>query len=246
MTSSSSHINELQVENKRLKAEIKMLTGWVSLVTHNNTEIFESLRWLIDAYNNKIISKEEFYSFLPQIRKDLTKHLQTSKDTNAWLHTQLGGFTPQQNVLIALELFNKLKKEYMKALDRKQLTFKFKGDPAHEIISDKILLFYILSKIFHNAIKYSNKGQEIHMEIAQNKNKQVLSIIDFGIGISEENINSIYSFDTPVFEGTSGEVGAGLSLKIVQNFVYLLKGNIEIKSLLNKGTAVSVFLPLIE
>jgi len=184
----TEEIKALQLESKELKEEINQLKGWISLISHNNTEIFGSLKWMVEAYEDQTISKEDFFKLLPQIKKDVTKHLQTSKDTSAWLRTQFGGFKPQQNTLNALELFTQLKEEYENALENKNLSFEFQGDPTLDIISDKVLLNFILNKVVHNAIKYSNKGQTIHFEASKTDTDYVLSIIDYGMGISQENL----------------------------------------------------------
>lgn len=239
-----NQITTLRLENEKLKEEIEMLTGWISLISHNNTEIFGSLNWIIEAYENKTISNEDFFKLLPQVKKDVTKNLQTTIDTRDWLRTQFGGFTPQQNSISVLELFNLLKEEYKEALNKKDLSFEYKGDPTLEIISDKILLFFILSKITHNAIKYSNKEQTVYLEASKEQSSYVLSIIDYGSGISKESLNSIYSFDNPIYEGTAGEIGAGLSLKIVRHFVLLLNGDMKLRSIDNNGTTVTIHLPL--
>jgi signal transduction histidine kinase len=70
-------------------------------------------------------------------------------------------------------------------------------------------------------------------------------VVDFGTGIGEKYLSAIFNYDNPVFTGTAGEKGAGLSLKIVKNFISLMHGNIKIISSENKGTAVSIFLPKI-
>ena len=241
----TEEIKALRLENEELKEEINLLKGWISLISHNNTEIFGSLKWMIEAYDDQTISKEDFFKLLPQIKKDVTKHLQTSKDTREWLRTQFGGFKPQLNPINALNLFTQLNEEYENILEQKSLLFEFKGDPKLEVVTDKILLYFILSKVLHNAIKYSNKGQIIHFEASKTDTNYVLSIIDYGIGISQENLKSIYSFDNPVYQGTNGEIGAGLGLKIVQYFVSLLTGSIEFESSSPGGTTVILRLPVI-
>jgi signal transduction histidine kinase len=66
-------------------------------------------------------------------------------------------------------------------------------------------------------------------------------VIDFGTGMVEKYLSAIYTYDNPIFLGTAGEKGVGLSLKIVKNFISLLDGNIQIISAENKGTTVSFF-----
>lgn len=240
-----NQITSLALENKRLKDKVKMLTGWISLISHDSKEVFGSLNWIIDAYDNEIISKDDFFKMLPQIKKDANKNLQTSKDTSDWLRTQLGGFVPKQDSINAFDLFEQLKAEYKEALHKKELSFEFKDDASLTIVSDQILLLFILRKVLHNAIKYSypNTNQSIYFQASKKGKESIISITDFGTGILENNLNSIYSFDNPVFEGTVGEIGAGLSLKVAQDFVFLLDGSIELNSSENKGTTVSIHLP---
>lgn len=239
----ADQIKALQLENKKLKDEVKMLTGWISLISHDNKEVFGSLQWIIEAYETKIISKEDFLKMLPQIKKDTNKNLQTSKDTSDWLRTQFGNFVPNQDSINVFELYKHLKTEHEEALLKKELSLEFKGDTSLTITADKILLPFILRKIIHNAIKFSHANHPIYFETNQKEEEFIISIIDLGIGISENNLKSIYSFDNSVHEGTEGEIGAGLSLKVVQEFVLLLNGSIEVNSSENEGTTVSIHLP---
>jgi C4-dicarboxylate-specific signal transduction histidine kinase len=70
----------------------------------------------------------------------------------------------------------------------------------------------------------------------------IISVIDFRTGMNEKYLSEIFTYGTPLFLGTAGEKGVGLSLKIVKNFMSLLNGDIQIISAENKGTTVSLFL----
>lgn len=239
-------IEALKLENQRLKNENNLLTGWISLISHDTKQIFGSLQWIIEAYESNMINKDDFFNMLPQIKKDAKKSLQTAIDTSDWLKTQFGNFKPKQDVLNAFDLYEQLKQEFDNKLLKKELSFEFKGDAELSIISDKVLLMFILRKIVDNAIKYSNPGKNINFTISKEGNEILLSIVDFGTGIVGNHLKSIYSFENPVFQGTAGEIGAGLGLKIVQSFVFLVDGSIEIDSLENEGTKVNIRLPQID
>lgn len=238
-------IEELELEIERLQYENRLKTGWISLIAHDTKEIFGSFLWLVNALENQTLSAENFFKMLPQVKHDAIKNLQTVQDTTAWLKTQYGNFKPKHEELNVYETFQKLKNEYNESLHKKQLRFQFVGDKEQSITTDRVLIFFILNKLVHNAIKYSNPGQEIIFQVSMVENNAVLSIEDWGIGINEKHLKDIMSFDTPVFEGTDGELGAGLSLKIVENFLFLMDGKMEIVSSENKGTKISVFLPQI-
>lgn len=238
-------LETLQLENQRLKNENNLLTNWISLISHDTKQIFGNIKWIIEAYEDNMINKDDFFKLLPQIKKDAIKNFSTAQETGEWLKTQYGDFSPRQDVLNGFDLYEHIKKEHEIKLLNKDLSFEFSGDPDFFLITDKILLLFILTKIVDNAIKYSHKESKILFSISKNSTNYILSIIDYGIGIKENNLSSIYSFENSVYEGTSGEIGVGLSLKIVQSFVSLLHGNIELKSFEDQGTTVSIYLPQI-
>ena len=236
-------IKELELEIERLQHENRLKTGWISLIAHDTKEIFGSFLWLANAVDNQTLSHEDFFKMLPQVKKDAAKNLQTVQDTTEWLKTQYGNFQPKHEALNGYEIFQKLRHEHDAFLHKKQLDFQFVGDKQQSIKTDRVLTLFILNKLFHNAIKYSKPGEAIVFQISMAENNAVLSVEDWGIGIGENHLKNIMSFNTPVFEGTAGELGAGLSLKIVENFVFLLDGKLEIVSSENEGTRISVFLP---
>lgn len=238
----NTQIEELKAENERLKKESDLKTGWISLISHDFKEAFSSLLLLIEAFENESISEADFFNLLPQVRHDTKKNLQTITDTGTWIRTQGNGFKPRLSDFYAMELFAQLKQEFQKKFQNKQLQFAFQGDEDIKINTDRLLISFILKKIIDNAIKYSHPNSFIFFKVTETKNGITLSIVDQGIGMDKKQTEAIFSFDSPVFRGTHGEIGAGLSLKIVEKLVHLVNGNIKIKSVENKGTTVSIFL----
>lgn len=238
-------IKDLELEVERLNTENKFKNGLISILSHDSKEIFGSFLWLIEAVEEKTISQEDFFKMLPQIKRDAKKNLQTVQNSTEWLKTQFGNFEIKVSNIKIVDLFQDLKENYIDQLTKKNINFQLEGDLNHIIKTDRLFIEYILEKILNNAIKYSSPGQEIYLQCSAEENQHLISIVDHGIGISSKNLSTIFSFGTPLFEGTDGERGAGLSLKIVNDFVLLLNGNLKITSSENKGTTVSIFLPQI-
>jgi K+-sensing histidine kinase KdpD len=245
-SSAENIIRELKAENERLKKESDLKTGWISLISHDFKEAFSSTLLLIEALENKTISEADFFTLLPQVKQDARKNLQTITDTGTWIKTQSDGFAPQMSEFFAVELFAQLRQNFQKKLQEKQLQFLFEGDENTAINTDRFLIFYILKKIVDNAIKYSHHKDPICFKIKSSQDWAVLSIVDQGVGMDKKQSKNIFSFNSAVFRGTEGEIGAGLSLKIVKNFVSLVHGKMEVHSAENGGTTVSVFLPRIK
>lgn len=239
----SDQIKDLLSENQKLRRENDLLTGWISLISHDTKQLFGSLKWVIDAFESNTLSQEDFLRLLPQIKRDVNLNLQTAIDTGDWLRTQFGNFHPKKDPIKVRTLFDQLQNSFKEKLAKKNVELSFKGNVDLQIISDKVLLSFILNKIIDNAIKYSNPAQHIVFEATENDTDVIFSITDHGTGIKKDHLSSIFEFENPVFQGTAGEIGAGLSLKIVQSFVFLIHGSIEIDSSENCGTCVTIRLP---
>lgn len=129
------------------------------------------------------------------------------------------------------------------------------GKATHKIIyknKDKITLFADRSKIgqliyniISNAIKYSPDSSKIIVDLHKQKKKAVISVQDFGMGISEKNIKKIF---TPFFRATNIQREAfpsiGLGLFISSEIVKYYKGEIRIESTEGEGSTFYIFLPL--
>lgn len=236
-------IKELQVKIERLENEIKFKNGLISLLSHDSKELFGNFLLLVEALEQKIIDEEDFLKLLPEVKSDAEKNLQIVQDSTSWLRTQYGEFEIKPVKIMVIDLFQRLKEKYAVKLEDKKIKFCFKGDSNAFLITDRLLLEFVLDKIFNNAIKYSFPNKDIYLQVVTEGNQVILSVIDFGTGMHEKYLSSIYTYDNPIFQGTAGEKGVGLSLKIVKNFISLMHGNIKIISSENSGTNVSLFLP---
>ncbi len=110
---------------------------------------------------------------------------------------------------------------------------------------DEDLLFQVWMNLIDNAIKFSNENGKIDVIIEQ-KNKEIeIKIKDNGIGMEQDEIEKIYSRFYQVDKSHSGE-GSGLGLAIVKRIIELSNGKIEINSQKNKGTKITITLPMKE
>lgn len=99
---------------------------------------------------------------------------------------------------------------------------------------DKQLFRNILINVLSNAIKYSKKDIEIHLNLTP---KLQIQIIDYGIGIPQKEQEQLFQRFFRA-ENAINIQGTGLGLHIVKRYMDLLQGEISISSEHNKGTKV--------
>ncbi|MBQ4810341.1 response regulator [Pseudoalteromonas luteoviolacea] len=115
-------------------------------------------------------------------------------------------------------------------------------------LGDAVRVRQILLNLISNAIKFTDVGGvQIEVKTVQYQSIQALHIdvIDTGIGMAQETQNSIFErFQQADSSTTRKYGGTGLGLAITASLVELMDGKVTIDSEENKGTCVSVTLPL--
>ncbi|WP_176214633.1 sensor histidine kinase [Reichenbachiella faecimaris] len=113
------------------------------------------------------------------------------------------------------------------------------------IQTDAGLLSRILDNLMTNAIKFSEKGTSIYININCEDDKLILSIKDEGPGISAADQQKMFKpFTRLSATPTGGEPSNGLGLSIIKSLCQQLGGKIRVESELEKGTTFIVSIPM--
>ncbi|CAM2009236.1 ATP-binding protein [Acanthopleuribacter pedis] len=110
--------------------------------------------------------------------------------------------------------------------------------------ADENRLHQILHNLIGNAVKFTRKGKvtvkaRVHQDLA------IVHVIDTGIGIPEDRLDSIFESFEQIEGSASREYGGtGLGLAITQKLVNLHGGTIRVKSTLGRGSDFSFSIPL--
>ena len=130
----------------------------------------------------------------------------------------------------------------MKALVKKGQQFVLDCTDSCEACTDKKLFRNILINLLSNAIKFSEEGKTITIKARVVVDKAIISVVDQGIGISDNDQQHLFSSFFRAANATNIK-GTGLGLHIVKRYIDLLGGEVELQSVLNKGTTVNFTIP---
>jgi two-component system sensor histidine kinase/response regulator len=118
-------------------------------------------------------------------------------------------------------------------------------DAAFEVWADRTMLRSVLLNIASNSLKFTAAGGSIEIQAKQKNQQVVIEITDTGIGMSQEQLDSLLVNrmvkSTP---GLQEEKGTGLGLLLSKEFVSLNGGTLEICSSPGRGTKVIISLSL--
>ena len=125
------------------------------------------------------------------------------------------------------------------------------GDlPKPYLLGDRLRLTQVYLNLLNNAVKYTNPGGSIRLEISEELSGDggvtlVCVVADTGIGMSPEFQKDMYESFARVTDSRIDKIqGSGLGLAIVRRMVDLMDGTIDCVSTEGEGTTFTVRIPL--
>jgi len=118
--------------------------------------------------------------------------------------------------------------------------------PSLPLISgDAQRLEQVMTNLAGNAIKFTPPGGTVTIEAKKSPERITIAVSDTGIGISQKNVDRIFSKFYQVEEATTRSVqGSGLGLHISKQLIEKHKGKIWAESELDKGSTFYIELPI--
>ena len=218
-----------------------------SIVSHDMRTPFSSIlgfvNILISEYDD--LSKEEALGILDSLNRVSKGAFEMLTNLLEFSRFQRGimDFTPADIDLN--ELINDIVGFVQGASNKKQLSILVDLPSEFHIFADKKMVSSVIQNLFSNAIKFSKPSHEIKLTGVLKENFVEISIADQGVGMSPNDVAKLFNLDTiQSTYGTENEVGAGLGLLLVHDFVHKNGGTISVTSTKGVGTTFTFFLPI--
>ncbi len=152
----------------------------------------------------------------------------------------------EQKCISMKEFFSQIKDSAHFLGEKYHLTIHYKYDPAFVCMEKSLMLTAILNLV-DNACKASGKGNDVYVLGKRIAEKYALAIVDFGVGIPEEEIAKIIEPFYMVDKSRARKQGgAGLGLSLCTKIIQLHGGELHINSKPEKGTWMTVLLDIAE
>jgi len=120
-----------------------------------------------------------------------------------------------------------------------------KNTRSEKVYGDRYRIYQVLVNLISNAIKYSPSGKKIYVKSKKDNQYAVVSVQDFGIGISKEQQSKIFDRLYQVTDSHAKTFpGLGLGLYISKEIIERHNGKIWVKSTKGKGSTFYFSLPL--
>jgi CheY-like chemotaxis protein len=235
-------LNDLQTAKKRAEELADIKSQFLSHMSH---ELRTPLNGIIGSTNLLLEDK-----YLPEQNEQLSVLKFSSEHMLSLINDILDlskldaeKIQLEKNVVDIPKFISKVTSTFGAQCEEKGISLIIKVDPdlKRPVLTDVTRLNQVLTNLLSNAVKFTNKGSVSltveGLSLKSDYNQIQFSVIDTGIGISEENQNKIFEqFTQADVQTTRKYGGTGLGLTISQKLVGLMGGELKVESKYNKGS----------
>lgn len=242
-------ISRLKQSRERAESIAKVKSEFILIAAHQLRTPLSEFKWGLNE-----LTEERFGRIKPEQKEVLDAIYQNNEGMISLVNNILSAAEVEKDGLVYNVQFENIKEVIKEQVDSLALMSKRKNleitlnSPKEELPKlkiDKFQIGLVLKSLLENAINYSNSGDKVEVNISRSGKFIEIGIRDFGVGISKEELNHIF---TRFFRGKKSiekqPIGSGLGLFISRNIVKGHGGNIWAQSKEGEGSTFSFSLPV--
>jgi PAS domain S-box-containing protein len=236
---------ELQLWTAKERAEqaTKLKDKFVSLVAHDMraplSSILSYLKMVKQSIESKPKQAETFADSSIKLSEDLLFLIENLLNLE---RVKTGVLEPKMGFFNFRHLAAKVYMDLDQPAGKKGVSLKLEIPQNARMYGDVELIREVIHNFVTNAIKFCRKDDIITTTFS-NREKTVISVIDTGVGIAKERIDSLFNYDAKTSTaGTAGEVGTGLGLPLCRDIIMAQSGELTVESEPGKGSRFQISL----
>lgn len=221
----------------------QMRREFTANVSHELKTPLQTISGCAELLANGIVKQDDIPKFGAQIYTQAQRMIRLVEDIIKLSHLDEGADDLQRETVDLYSLAENTLRSLQSEAETAKVSLSLSGDSA-KLYGIPQLLSGIIFNLCDNAIKYNRKNGSVSVEIQDEEDKVVLSVADTGIGIPAEHQERIFERFYRVDKSHSNEIGGtGLGLSIVKHAARLHDAAIELHSVVDGGTTVTVKFP---
>ncbi len=230
---------------ERLETAFKTQKNFIANASHELRTPLTVITGQLEVILMNARKNEEYRNTIISVLEDI-KNLNLISNRLLLLAHASSEFSEADFILVRIDdLLWQARKEILKRNDQYQVHINFSETIDDElklmVRGNELLIKTALTNLIDNGCKYSNDHTS-EIFVNHENNHVIIHFSDNGIGIPEEEIRMIFQ---PFYRARNaiGIKGHGIGLSLVERIISLHKGNITVKSEINKGTDFTLSLP---
>lgn len=253
-------VNDRYVEEKKKQQELEEAldkaraasnakTVFLNNMSHDIRTPMNAIMGYTDLAKSHINDESRVEEFLDKIGKASGHLLSLINDVLDMSRIESGKLNIHESSNSISDMIHTIKTIFKTEAESNKIDFSIVVNNVTDetVMCDKLHVNQVLMNVASNAIKYTQSGGKVLLEISE---KDILKegyalyefvVEDNGIGMSEEFLKTVFDpFIRAKSSTVSGVQGTGLGMSIAKTLVDMMGGSIKIESKLQKGTRVTL------
>ncbi len=251
-------INLYQKRLERMAEEEKFMNDQLSHLNEQKDKVLSIIGHDLRSPFNAVIGYAELMTETSgnldqkKIKGYAENIAQSGRNANAlldsllsWARFQWGNLVPAPTHFYIAEIITHNVMLFNPNAVVKNITLKVQDGINAFVVADQDMVDLIVRNLLNNAIKFTNPGGKISINVTEVEGMAWVSISDTGVGIRPDDIARLFKGkNIQSTKGTSGEAGIGMGLALCQDMVEANGGTISVDSDAETGSTFRFSLPL--
>ena len=234
----------LNLKNEQLMSTLYTRDRMMSVLSHDLRSPVASLDSAAALLQTEEIDKEMEKAILGQFKVRTSGLLDLIDKLLLWTRTQTNNIEYVEREILLSEMEDLVKNICSLSTTDKNIQYlvNFGASVNSKIIGDKDMLDTIFRNLISNATKYSRENGEVQITAQQTPHGWCFRVIDFGVGMTQDFLNNMNSGEVLSTRGTKNEIGHGLGLQLVNDFLKKHDSQLLVSTLEGKGSEFYFYL----
>lgn len=224
---------KLKKTNQQLEAVNSTKDQLFSMIAHdikNPLSAFKAIAQALEE-NYKSMPEEEIHLFISQLDSSSSKLLDLLQNLLEWSITESGNLRFNPEKVEIKYIVDETIELFQGAIAAKQLKVENRVPEELKVWADYKMLFSVCRNLISNAVKFTNVGGSVFIDIQPNGQLVEVSVKDTGAGMTEDQLEKLFDKNA-----ITDKHGTGLGLVICKEFVEQNGGSISVDSHVETGT----------
>lgn len=235
-------LQRIDRQNREKEAVAEMRTEFSANVSHELKTPLTSISGYAEIMKNGLVKPGDTVRFAEKIYREAGRMITLIDDIIRLSRLDEGIRSDPDQIIDLYDLAS----EVLANLEEKARGSRVElrqGGVHCRVRGEKQTLYEVIYNLADNAIKYNHPGGSVMVETSAGQGRSMIRVQDTGIGIPEDQQERIFERFYRVDKSHSRATGGtGLGLSIVKHGIMAHNGQIEVDSVLGKGTIMTVTL----
>lgn len=219
-----------------------------SVIAHDLRSPMGSIKMVLNMLILNLPSEKigaEMYELLTMANQTTEDVLSLLDNLLKWTKSQIGKLNVVYQDVDLVEVTDGVIEIFSMVASLKKIKIREMKPEKMMVNADIDMLKTVVRNLLSNAIKFSKENSEVLVKMEEVDGMAVVSVQDYGCGISEEGQKKLLHTDTHFSTfGTNNEEGSGLGLLLCKDFVVKNGGKLWFTSKEGEGSIFSFSIPV--